>query len=563
MLVSLAIRNFVIVDELALEFGPGFTVLTGETGAGKSILIDALLLALGERAEADVVREGAQRADISAEFRPGPEVAQWLAARELAGDAGDRGEPLLVRRTIDAGGRSRAFINGIAVTLGQLRELGEQLVDVHGQHAHQSLLRPAAQLALLDEVGALRTAGGEDGTGHAAARRAVAAAHADWQREQRAREAAASMAASATAEQDRLRWIVDELDALAPAAGEWERVEAEHKRLSHAAGLLEGARAAIDALSEADAAALVQVSGAAGRLSQLAGFDERLHPVVELIASAQVQLEEAVSSLQRYIDRSDLDASRLADIESRVAALHGAARRFRCAPTELAALLGDSREKLAALAAAGDLAALQAREAAARQRYDTAAATLSKLRAQAARRLAADVTRAMQELAMAGGRLAIELVETGPSAHGNEKVEMQVAAHAGAAPRPLARVASGGELARLSLAIAVIAAAATPVPTLIFDEVDAGIGGAVAETVGRLLKQLGQSRQVLCVTHLPQVAARGDQHFAVSKSIADERPVSRMARLDRRARVEEVARMLGGQEITETTRKHAREMLAS
>jgi DNA repair protein RecN (Recombination protein N) len=563
MLVSLAIRNFVIVDELALEFGPGFTVLTGETGAGKSILIDALLLALGERAEADVVREGAQRADISAEFRPGPEVAQWLAARELAGDPDDRGEPLLVRRTIDASGRSRAFINGIAVTLGQLRELGEQLVDVHGQHAHQSLLRPAAQLALLDEAGALGDARGEGSTGHDAARRAVAAAHADWQREQRAREAALSMAASAAAEQDRLRWIVDELDALAPAPGEWERVEAEHKRLSHAAGLLEGARAAIDALSEADAAALVQVAGAAGRLSQLAGFDERLNPVVELIDSAQVQLEEAVSSLQRYIDRSDLDASRLADIESRVAALHGAARRFRCAPIELAALLGDSREKLAALAAAGDLAALQAREAAARQRYDTAAAALSKLRAQAARRLAADVTRAMQDLAMAGGRLAIELVETAPSVHGNEKVEMQVAAHAGVAPRPLARVASGGELARISLAIAVIAAAATPVPTLIFDEVDAGIGGAVAETVGRLLKQLGQSRQVLSVTHLPQVAARGDQHFAVSKSAVDERPVSRMSRLDRRARVEEIARMLGGQEITETTRKHAREMLSS
>jgi len=549
MLVSLSIRDFVIVEALELEFAPGFTVLTGETGAGKSILIDALQLALGERGEADVVREGAVRADIAAEFRTGDAVRDWLAEHELAGEDG----LVLVRRTVDAGGRSRAFINGAAVTLGQLRELGERLVDVHGQHAHQSLLRPAAQLELLDAQGAL----GE-------ARSAVAQAYTEWRRQQRAREDAEKMAASASAEQERLRWLVDELDALAPAAGEWEQVEAEHKRLSHAASLLEGAQAAIDALSEAELAALAQIGASRTRLAQLVAFDQRLAPAVELIDGAQVQLDEAVSALQRYVDRADLDASRLADVEARVAALHAAARRLRCAPPDLAALLAESRARLAALSAASDLDGLRAREAAAQAQYDAAAAALAKARRSAARRMSTEVTRAMQDLAMAGGRFEVQLVESAPSATGSEKAEFMVAAHAGVAVKPLARVASGGELARISLAISVIAATATPVPTLIFDEVDAGIGGAVADTVGRLLKQLGQSRQVLCVTHLPQVAARGDQHYAVSKSAAaDGRPVSQIDALGRRARVEELARMLGGQEITETTRKHARELLSS
>ncbi|HQR21788.1 MAG TPA: DNA repair protein RecN [Burkholderiaceae bacterium] len=549
MLVSLAIRNFVIVEELQLEFAPGFTVLTGETGAGKSILIDALLLALGERGDTDVVREGAARADIAAEFHPTPPVTQWLRDNDLAGDDA---ELLLLRRTIDATGRSRAFINGTTATLAQLRELGELLVDVHGQHAHQSLLRPAAQLALLDEHGAL-----------GAARADVAAAHAEWRREQRGREQAEAMAASAVAEQDRLRWLVDELGTLAPEAGEWERVEAEHKRLAHAASLLDGARAAVDGLSESDTAALTQVAAATTRLTQLAPYDERLQPVIELLGGAQVQLEEAVSALQRYADRADLDGSRLADVEARVSALHGAARRFRVAPEALAALLAESREKLAALTASSDLEGLRAREAAARKRYDDAAQKLSKQRASAAKRMSAEVTRAMQDLAMAGGRFEVQLAPSEPSAHGNERAEFLVSAHAGVTTKPLLRVASGGELARISLAIAVIAATATPVATLIFDEVDAGIGGAVAETVGRLLKQLGQSRQVLAVTHLPQVAARGDQHYAVSKATAAGRPVSSLTLLERRARIEELARMLGGQEITETTRKHAREMLSS
>lgn len=548
MLLALSIRNFVIVDELTLDLSPGFTVLTGETGAGKSILIDALLLALGERADADVIREGATRADISAEFRASPAVLEWLRSNELAADD----STLLARRTIDAGGRSKSFINGIPVTLAQLRELGEQLVDVHGQHAHQSLQKPAAQLLLLDEHGGLIEA-----------RREVGVAYAAWKRDQSARAEAEAMSAGAAVEHDRLRWIVDELEALAPTVGEWETIEAEHKRLSHAAGLLEGARAAIDTLAEADGAAISQIGTVSTRITQLASYDERLRPIVELIDGAQAQIDEAVSGLNRYLDRTDFDTSRLAETEARLGALHTAARKLKSTPAALPELLSVTRGQLAALSAAGDLDGLRQREAEAEARYDKLARSVSKARAKAAASMSREVTRAMQDLSMAGGRFEVRLEAGEPGAHGIDRIELLVAGHAGVAPKPLAKVASGGELSRISLAISVIAASATPVSTLIFDEVDAGIGGAVADTVGRLLKQLGQDRQVLAVTHLPQVAARGDQHLVVAKTTADDgRPVSTLTVLERRSRVEELARMMGGLEITETTRKHAREMLA-
>lgn len=548
MILSLAIRSFVIVDELELEFAPGFTVLTGETGAGKSILIDALLLALGERADADVVREGAARADVSAEFRAGAAASAWLREQELAVE----GDTALVRRTVDAGGRSKAFINGTAVTLAQLRELGELLVDVHGQHAHQSLLKPAAQLALLDEHGGLHDAA-----------RAVASAFAQWRRDLRAREQAEAMAASATAEQDRLRWTVEELSDVAPQPGEWESVEAEHRRLAHAAGLLEGANVAVDALSEGEDAALAKIDTVVSRLTALAQYDARLAPVLAALDTARAQVDDASRELNHYLASSDLDASRLAQVAARVEALHAAGRKFRTAPAALPALLADAQSKLEALTASSDLDALKDAESRAEAHYRNRAKALSASRIAAATRMAGEVTRAMQDLSMAGGKFDIVLAPCEPAASGVERAEFLVAGHAGVAPKPLAKVASGGELARISLAISVIAATATPVATLIFDEVDAGIGGAVAETVGRLLRQLGRSRQVLCVTHLAQVAARGDAHLVVSKtSDRDGRPVSRVATLDRRTRVDEIARMLGGIEITDTTRKHAREMLA-
>ena len=549
MLLALSIRNFVIVDELDLEFAPGFTVLTGETGAGKSILIDALLLALGERADADVVREGAMRAEISAEFRVGDVAGAWLQAHDLAGeDAGCT----LVRRTIDAAGRSKAFINGSAVTLAQLRELGELLLDVHGQHAHQSLLKPVAQQQLLDEHGGLTVQA-----------RGVGELFSAWRRAGKARADAEAMEGSAQLEQDRLRWVVDELGELAPVAGEWAAVQAEHSRLSHAASLVEGAQAAIDALSEADDAALVRIDTVSLRLGQLAAVDERLKPVLEALENARIQVDDASRALSSYLARTEIDDKRLAEVEARVSALHSAGRKFKCAPDELAELLAGAQAKLAALTASSDLAGLRAAETTARAAYDKAASALSKARVKAAAQMSREVTRAMQDLSLAGGRFEVQITEAEPSSSGSERIEFLVAGHAGTSPKPLAKVASGGELARISLAISVIAATATPVATLIFDEVDAGIGGAVAETVGRLLKQLGQQRQVLCVTHLPQVAARGDQHFVVSKAMVDARPVSRIAALERKARVEELARMLGGVEITETTRKHAREMLAA
>ena len=549
MLLSLAVRDFVIVDDLALELSPGFTVLTGETGAGKSILIDALQLALGDRAEADVVREGAARAEVSAEFRVGADAAAWLREQALDGE----GDTALLRRTVDAGGRSRAFINGTAVTLAQLRALGDRLLDVHGQHAHQSLLRPSAQLALLDAHG---------GLGPTAA--AVAGAYSAWRQAAQALDEAQSMAGAARAEQDRLRWIVDELSPTAPLPGEWAQVEAEQRRLAHGASLLEGSRAAVDLLADAEDSALARIDAAGERLQRLSGYDARLQPALDALAGARAQLDDAARSLNRYVDGVDLDQSRLAEVEARVAELHAAARKFRCAPEELAALLESSREKLSAMEAAGDLDALRGREAQARSEYERIAAALGRQRAQAAQHMAREVTRAMQDLSMPGGRFEVELAPCPPAATGAERAEFLVAGHAGVGPKPLAKVASGGELARISLAVAVIAATATPVATLIFDEVDAGIGGAVAETVGRLLRQLGTDRQVLCVTHLPQVAARGDQHLRVSKvQGGDGRPVCRIAPLDRRARVDELARMLGGLQITDTTRKHAREMLAS
>jgi len=549
MLLSLSIRNFVIVDALDLDFTSGFTVLTGETGAGKSILIDALLLALGERGDADVVRDGSARAEVAAEFRLGAVAADWLAANEMEQAA----NVALLRRTVDATGRSRAFINGSPATLAQLRELGELLVDVHGQHAHQSLLKPSAQQRLLDEHGGL--------TGQVAE---VAAAFAGWRDRTRAREDAEEMAASALAEQDRLRWIVEELGEVAPQAGEWEVVEADHRRLAHAAALLDSAQAAVDALAEADAAALAQIDAVAARLDPLVQFDERLRPALDLLGSARIQVDEAVGELRRYLDRADLDGARLAQVEARVAALHAAARKFRCAPSDLPAVLRAAEEKLAALSASSDLDALRRAEDDAQAAYRKAARALSQARARAARNMSTEVTRAMQDLSMPGGRFEVTLHPADPSSSGDERVEYLVAGHAGTSPRPLVKVASGGELARVSLAISVIAASATPVATLIFDEVDAGIGGAVAETVGRLLKQLGQQRQVLCVTHLPQVAARGDQHLLVSKVASSSGPpVSRIAALERKQRVEELARMLGGIEITDTTRKHAREMLAA
>ncbi|CUI05647.1 DNA repair protein RecN [Massilia antarctica] len=556
MLRTLTIRDFVIVDTIELEFSSGFSVFTGETGAGKSILIDALQLALGGRGDASVVREGAAKADITADFSVS-EVAparEWLEQNEFAVEEGGA----LLRRVIDNAGRSKAFINGIAATAAQLRDLGDMLVDIHGQHAHQSLLKSEAQRALLDNQAAFKDAGaGADA-------RTVAAAYKAWRALARQREEFETNAKNVLIERERLEWQVAELKKLAVKPGEWSEITNEHSRLSHAASLLEGAQEALAAISESDHPILSQLSSLNQKLGKLVAVDAQLQSVLDCMEPARIQLQEAVYALNNYLDRVDLDPERLRQVDARMEAIHTTARKFRVTPDELPDEFASLSERLRQLADASDLDGLREQEEKIKASYMTAAARLSATRAVAAKLLGTQVTAAMQELNMTGGSFVVGLNPCEPTSNGVEQVEFLVAGHAGVAPRPLAKVASGGELARIALAISVITSNATTTPTLIFDEVDSGIGGAVAEVVGRLLKRLGQERQVLCVTHLPQVASQANQHFQVAKGTTGEgKTVSHIDVLDNKARVEEVARMLGGVEITATTRKHARELLAS
>lgn len=550
MLRTLSIRDFVIVDSIELEFSAGFTVFTGETGAGKSILIDALTLALGGRGDASVVREGAAKADITADFAANPAADAWLAANEFAVEEGGA----LLRRVIDNAGRSKAYINGIAATATQLRDLGDLLVDIHGQHAHQSLLKTDAQRGLLD---------GQAGAD--AQVRAVSAAYKAWRALAKQVEEFETNAANVLYERERLEWQVNELEKLAVKTGEWSEVSNEHSRLSHAASLLEGAQEALSLLSEADEQPIIsQLSSLNQKLGKLAGVDSGLQAIVDLIEPARIQLQEAVYALNDYLDRVDLDPQRLQSVEARMEAIHSAARKFRVSEDQLPQEYEQLSARLVQMADASDIDGLRQQEQQLKAQYMAQAQQLSATRSTAARQLSDAVTQAMQDLSMTGGRFDIALHAGEPSAHGLEQVEFLVAGHAGVAPRSLAKVASGGELARIALAISVITSNATTVPTLIFDEVDSGIGGGVAEVVGRLLRRLGQQRQVLCVTHLPQVASQAGQHFQVAKgTLENGKTASRIEVLDAKARVEEVARMLGGLEITATTRKHARELLAS
>jgi DNA repair protein RecN (Recombination protein N) len=550
MLLSLSIRDFAIVDRLELEFHPGFTALTGETGAGKSILIDALSLALGERPESEQVRSGAERADVTADFsiEALPEIGRWLAEQALEGDA----NRLLLRRVVDRNGRSRAFINGHSATVNQLKEAGERLVDIHGQHAHQSLLKTETQRLVLDAHAGLAALTQEAGE-----------AHREWQRLCRARLDHQQNTAARNVEREQLGWQVEELSQLGLAPGEWDSIQSEHGRLAHAASLIEGVRAAIDLLSESESAALAALSGALSRLRPLTEFDASLRDAIALLESGEAQLREAAYALRHYGDRVELDPARLGEVEKRLEAVHNAARKFRMRPETLPELLVSLTRRLKDLEATADVEALAKQEQAARSRYDRLASNLSAERVKAAAKLKREVNAAMAELAMSGGRFEVELRSLLPdgSVTGNEQVEFLVSTNPGTEPRALAKVASGGELSRISLAIQVITSKAAAVPTLIFDEVDAGIGGAVAEVVGRKLRALGEERQVMCVTHLPQVAAQAREQWSVAKGTESGSARSRVAVLDQKSRIEEIARMLGGVAITATTRKHAAEML--
>ena len=549
MLRQLSLRDFVIVDALDLEFGSGFTVLTGETGAGKSILIDALALALGERGDAGVVRQGAARADISAEFDGGalPALQTWLQENELDDDAN-----CLLRRVIDTSGRSRCFINGRSVSAQQLREAGEFLVDIHGQHAHQSLLKSATQRELLDSYGGLQ-----------ALAQQTAEQHRRWRTLHDKLSAVRNASGELDAERERLQWRADELTALQFTLADWDALQAEHGRLGNAASLIEGMAFALDALTESEAAAQHQINLVAARLAHLAGFDPALQPARDLLESASVQLQEAAYTLRRYGDHLEADPARLVAVEQRIERVLDCARKYRIKPDALPELLASTQARLDEMGANGDPAALEKDTTAAHEQWLALARKLGSGRVKTAKTLAQTVTASMQQLALAGGVFEIALVplETG-NAHGLEQVEFRVAPHAGTSPKPLAKVASGGELSRISLALQAAVSQIAGVPTLIFDEVDVGIGGGVAEIVGQLLKDLAHSRQVLCITHLPQVAACGTRHLQVSKTQQDGSVVSRITPLAAAPeRVEEIARMLGGVKITDTTRRHAAEML--
>ncbi len=548
MLRSLTIRDFVIVDRLELEFGAGFGALTGETGAGKSILLDALGLALGGRGDATMVRAGCERAEVAAEFdAPDAEVfACWLQEQGLSADDGG----LILRRTIDAGGRSRGWINGSTVTLAQLRAAGEWLADIHGQHGHHALLRAEAQRALLDA---------RAGAGPLAAE--VAGLHREWQRLARLHREAEADSAGSARERELLGWQLRELEELAFDAGEWDELNAEHSRLGHAAGLIEGADETLAALGEGDLAVCSSLRHLGGRIAALAGYDPGLDDVRELLTAAAIQADEALHALRRYRDRLELDPLRLRAVEARIAAVLDTARKYRVAPHELPELQRQWQLRLDTLEATADPARLAAAEAGARRAFEDAAGRLSAARQPAAQRLSAEITAAMQTLAMAGGRFEVALRPCEPTAHGLEVVEFQVAANAGQALHGMAKVASGGELSRIGLAIQVMASRDSAVPTLIFDEVDVGIGGRVAEIVGTLLARLGRDRQVLCVTHLPQVAACADWQWRIAKLERSGETLSEVTPLDAQGRIDEIARMLGGVKITATTREHAAEML--
>lgn len=549
MLKFLSIRDFVIVDSLELDFSAGFMALTGETGAGKSILIDALSLALGERGDAGMVRNGCERAEISAEFDTAglPHLQSWLHEQELEGDA----DVCLLRRVLDINGRSRGFVNGRTATLQQMREAGEHLLDIHGQHAHQSLLRPDAQRDLLD--------------GYAGLEREAAALgelFREWQTLHRRRMQLEQNAEAVTAERELLLFQWRELEALNFSAQGWSELQAEHARLSHAASLLETAQFGVEVLSEADTACLAQLHALIARVRAGLEFDAALQDTLAMLESAQNELQEAVYALRHYQQRLDSDPQQLREQEQRMADIVDAARKYRVAPEQLPEALQRIMARLDELGGDADLAALAQQEAAARERYLAAGKKLSASRKKAAGKLSREITEAMQALAMQGGSFAVALTELDEgNMHGLEAIEFQVATNPGTPLRGLAKVASGGELSRISLAIQVAASQVATVPTLIFDEVDSGIGGRVAEIVGQLLKRLGQRHQVMCVTHLPQVAAMADAQWQVSKSTRDGATLSTIRMLKQSERIEEIARMLGGVKITDTTRKHAAEML--
>ncbi|MBF7729529.1 DNA repair protein RecN [Pseudomonas sp. N040] len=552
MLIHLAVNNFAIVEHLDIELQRGMTVITGETGAGKSIMLDALGLALGDRTDSGVVRPGSDKADILASFdlTEIPEARQWLAQRDL-----DQDGPCILRRVITAEGRSRAYINGSPCPQADLKALGELLIDIHSQHEHQSLLKTDTHRRLLDEF-----------AGASELARQVQLAAQRWRQTSQELERLSSNSDEQRARHQLLSYQVEELENLALGDNELEQLEQDHRTLSNAEQLLAACRQVLELCSESDAGnVLSALTTSLQRLNAFPGQTGAIHETANLLASAQIQVEEAVGELNRFLDHFDADPQRQQILEERLDAIYSLARKHRIKPAELSGLQQHLLEELDGLNA-GDQAAeqLQSELAAFARHYQEKAAELSQLRQGAAARLSAAVEREMQRLGMPGGRLGIELPATSsadPQPGGLEQVEFLVSANPGQPLKALSRVASGGELSRISLAIQVITAQTSRVPTLVFDEVDVGIGGPTAEVVGQLLRQLGEHGQVLTVTHLPQVAAQGHQHLFVHKERGASETRTAVATLDPHARIEEIARMLGGVDLTEESLAHARKLV--
>ncbi len=544
-LTHITLRDFVIVHQLELDLSTGFSALTGETGAGKSILIDALQLALGARAESGVVREGAQRCEVCAEFKPSAAVLAWLEAAGF-----ETSTPLLMRRTVDITGKSRAWVNGSPATAAQLRQLGEQLLDIHGQHAWQSLTRPEAVRGLLDAYAGIDT-------------RPVKTAWYAWRQAQQALTDAQQAQNTLTQERERLAWQIGELEKLNPQTGEWQDLSTQHSRLANAQALIDGASQGAALLEgEDDGGALRQLSRTVQLLQPLGQFEPQFNALIEVLLSAQAQTQDVVHSLHSYLRKTDLDPAHLHQLDERMGLWLSLARRYKKTPDELPATLQSWRQQMAQLDASADLDTLTETEEAAQKACLHEAQRVSGLRRSAAQPLAHAVSHAMQQLGMQGGRFEVQLQALDAlTQHGCEDVVFLVAGHEGSTPRPVGKVASGGELSRIALAIAVTTSELGEAGTLIFDEIDSGVGGAVAEAVGRLMKQLGLHRQVLAVTHLPQVAACADHHLLVSKVTAQGKVSSQVNAVHDEERVREIARMLGGEKLSATTMAHAREML--
>jgi DNA repair protein RecN (Recombination protein N) len=554
MLVHLSVHNYAIVEHLDLELDAGMSVISGETGAGKSIMLDALGLTLGDRADSGVVRPGADKADILASFdlHDIPEARTWLAERDLDNDG-----PCILRRVITAEGRSRGYINGSPCPQGDLKALGELLIDIHSQHEHQSLLKPDTHRRLLDEY-----AGSQE------LARQVQLAAQRWKQTRNELERIANIGDEQRARHQLLSYQLEELDNLALGEDELEQLEQEHKNLTNAESLLSACRLVIEQCSENDAGnVLSALTSSLNRLSAFQGQPDALSEATNLLASAQIQVEEAVGELNRFLDHFDADPERLQQMEERLDAIYTLARKHRIQPTELGAMQQQLFEELESLNADDQAAERLSDELAAFERhYQEKASELSTLRNNAASQLASAVELEMQNLGMPGGRFNIKLSANSssePHPNGLEQLEFLVSANPGQPLKALAKVASGGELSRISLAIQVITAQTSRVPTLVFDEVDVGIGGPTAEVVGQLLRRLGERGQVLTVTHLPQVAAQGHQHLFVHKVRDSDATRTAVSKLDSAQRVEEIARMLGGVDLTEESLAHARKMVSS